>query len=397
MDPNEFLHRIYGRLDGLRQARQLYAPRLAPDFSSFNFILPDEMRLSKIVATLLSPSGNHAQGPAFLNTFLRRIDLEDYLSEAIRAKVNTEVRTNRIDSSMRRMDILIDFGESAVVIENKPWAADQNAQVKDYIKQLEISHPKKHCLLYLSGTDEPPSDDSIEPKDRETLIQEGKLLIKPYTILLDWLSDCKTVCQSERVRNFLDDFSNYIQQQFMGVRDMAEFDQIFDAVTASNEMFQTAMQVANSFNEIKRRLLKKLETQLDEKAKAKGWQLEWEIDYWGRNSYFGIFFFNEQQYYICFEFGGTQCQEWSYGITKKEGKLPDMPKFKECLSRIAPGEQSEWWPWSLYFDEPYRNWLNSHTPWIEIVDDCKLANMIIRKTEAIYKALKQDNLLDELR
>ena len=246
MNPSDFLCRIYGRLDGLRQARKLYAPRLAPDFNSFNFIAPDEMRLSEILATLLRPSGDHAQGAAFLNAFLKRFDLEDYLQEAHRVEVITEAVTNRIDNSMRRMDILLNFGQSAIAIENKPWTYDQNEQVTDYLDQLKKSHPKKHCLIYLSGTGKPPSNESVRQADKERMEKEGRLLIIAYTRLLDWLSDCKAICQAERVRHFLDDFSDYILQQFEGVRDMTEFDQIFNAVTESGEMLKTALQMANS-------------------------------------------------------------------------------------------------------------------------------------------------------
>lgn len=400
MDHSEFLRRIHGRLNGLRQAREMYAPRLAPDFNTFTFIAPDEMRLSEIIATLLYPPGDHAQGAAFLNAFLKRFALEAYLPEVSRdTKVRTEVVTDRIDSSMRRMDILIDFGQSAITIENKPWTYDQNEQVADYLKQLERSHPQKHCLLYLSGTGEPPSDDSIPQADRERFIEEGKLLVIAYTRLLDWLSDCKAICQAERVRHFLDDFSDYIRQQFMGVQDMTEFDQIFNAVTESGETLQMALQVASSVNEIKLKLLNQLEAQLGQKAKAKGWQFKRGIDYWSKYSGFDIFFFSEKQkYYVSFSFDGTECQGWYYGIAKKDEKLPDLPAIWRCLdSNIKTGKSGEWWPWYLYIDAPYLNWRDSHTPWMEIVDGCKLADMIIQKTEAIYEALAKNNLLDALR
>lgn len=42
-----------------------FAPQLAPRFNCFDFIQPDEMMLSKILATLLNPQENHAQGEFF--------------------------------------------------------------------------------------------------------------------------------------------------------------------------------------------------------------------------------------------------------------------------------------------------------------------------------------------
>jgi hypothetical protein len=400
MNPEDFLHRVYGRIDGFRQAQKIYASKLAPDFSVFNFIAPDEMRLSKIIASLIDPLDSHAQEMSFLNAFLKRFTLENYLPVTTGAKVSTEVVTNQIDNSMRRMDILIDFGQSAIVIENKPWAADGYRQVKDYLKQLKNSHPHMHCLLYLSGNGKLPSGESIAEAEMERLIKEKRLLIIAYPQLLDWLSDCRAICHSERVRAFLDDFSYYIQSQFVGVQDM-EFDQIFDAVTESSEMLQTALQVAYSTNEVKQKLLNKLRTQLEEKAKKKGWRLEWPIepiDYWSRYSGFDIYFYNkEQKYYVGFEFGGVECQGLYYGIVKKEEKLPDLPEIRDCLNNnIGFGKTSDLWPWYLNFPEPYISWRTSTTPWMEIIGECKLADMIIQKADAIYKSLAEKNLLERL-
>jgi hypothetical protein len=200
------------------------------------------------------------------------------------------------------------------------------------------------------------------------------------------------------VRHFLDDFSDYILQQFEGVRDMTEFDQIFNAVTESGEMLRTALQMANSVNKIKLKLLNQLEIQLGKKVTAKDWQFKWEVNYEGKDSGFSIFFFSEEQkYYVSFGFDGIECQGWYYGIVKKDENLPDLPKNRDCLNYIASGKTDSWWPWYLYFDEPYRYWRNSEIPWMEIIDNGTLADMIIQKTEAIHEALKKNNLLDSLR
>jgi hypothetical protein len=43
----------------------------AGDFSVFDYIEPDEPRISQIVADLLRPNGKHGQGATFLRQFLK--------------------------------------------------------------------------------------------------------------------------------------------------------------------------------------------------------------------------------------------------------------------------------------------------------------------------------------
>jgi len=54
----ELLLRLHQHLQALRQARVLYASKLAPDFNAIGWFGPDEMRLSWVLKELLSPSGS---------------------------------------------------------------------------------------------------------------------------------------------------------------------------------------------------------------------------------------------------------------------------------------------------------------------------------------------------
>ena len=63
---SQLLSQVYQELKALEIARQRYAKQLSPDFSVFNYIYTDEMMLSRIIADLLNPTGEHAQGTVFL-------------------------------------------------------------------------------------------------------------------------------------------------------------------------------------------------------------------------------------------------------------------------------------------------------------------------------------------
>jgi len=208
----DLLLRLHHRLDALRQARKLYAPKLAAEFNAMGRCGPDELRLSQILKELLSPIGSHAQGAIFLKLFLKCFDLDNFLPIPNNVNVSTEKMTDRLANTMRKMDIHLDFVPAAIAIENKPWAGDQENQCKDYLEQLKRSHPALNCLIYLSGSGEPPSTDSICGTKREQAEKDGRFKIIGYPQLIDWLKDCRRECQADRVSFFLNEFIDYIQK-----------------------------------------------------------------------------------------------------------------------------------------------------------------------------------------
>jgi hypothetical protein len=402
MNVQDFLWRIHNRLEGVRHARELYAPRLAPNFNSLALLRPDEVRLSMVLADLLSPKGVHEQGPLFLELFLKQFELDKFLPNIAQAKVGTEIITDRIAKYLRRMDILIDLGETAIAIENKPWALDQDEQIKDYLTQLNHTHPDGHCLIYLSGTGNAPSEKSLPSKSRESLEAEEKFKIIDYSKLFEWLRDCRIHCQADRVGAFLNEFSDYIQRQFMGINDMTEIEQIANTATETPDTVRTALKVAQAQHEIKQRLLQRFEQQLRKQLNP-NWNLEWAVDYNGKWS--GIAFdfsrtpnsatLASNTCRLWFEFAGPECGQLVYGIWKPKSS-PVLPEITACLDRtIGKGRQNQWWLWYRTFDVPFDDWRQKIEPWHEIANE-RLAPIFIERIEAIHEALHRENLLTVL-
>jgi hypothetical protein len=100
-----------------------FAPQLAPRFNSCNFINPGETKLSEILAMLLNPKGDHAQCELFLKLFFAEIGV-DYPNHKSKIEVKCEALTDKIDNSLRRIDILVAFDDKkfGLAIENKPRA-----------------------------------------------------------------------------------------------------------------------------------------------------------------------------------------------------------------------------------------------------------------------------------
>lgn len=195
---------------------------MASDFSVFSYIWPDENRLSDVLRDLLDPRGSHGQGDTFLAAFLRCIACERCYQPGDSVTVEREFGTDRIYRTQRHLDLLIRINRDqgpveAIAIENKPWAADQENQVDDYLEHLKRCFPEGgYRIVYLTRSGEPPSRNSA--KDPEGLRQQGLLRLMAYVTprsgqpcLMDWLTTCHSVCEAEKIRWFLRDLMEYLR------------------------------------------------------------------------------------------------------------------------------------------------------------------------------------------
>jgi len=187
---------------------------LSTRFSVFDYIYVDENKLSDIIADLLNPRGKHGQCDLYLNEFIKIINRKDLIKSSF-PKVNREMGTTFISRTQRRMDILIEWTTNGIMIENKPWADDQYEQILDYKRNLEKRYNDKFIIVYLSKSYQNPSEESISKNDLDILIQKNQFIqISFENELLLWIKNCIKESQSEKMRHFLQDFSNYINDNF---------------------------------------------------------------------------------------------------------------------------------------------------------------------------------------
>ena len=203
-----------------REATRRLDRFLSTGFNIFRVIRPKENRLSEIIADLLDPSGSHGQQRKFLDAFLRRIIKENDLLESLlkqqSCSVTCERRTDYIESSQRRIDILVGFDNFGLAIENKPWGRDQERQLNDYIRHLSKRYEEdRFCLVYLTPKGRDPEETSIACDPREKLKRESKLICVSYRDdILEWIEECCYLCESDKFRWFLRDFVEYMIDNF---------------------------------------------------------------------------------------------------------------------------------------------------------------------------------------
>jgi PD-(D/E)XK nuclease superfamily len=187
---------------------------LSSDFNVFDYVSPDEVLLSRIITDLIHPEGKHGQGKLFLNQFLKLIGLTDLIAAAP-VTITQEDPTTYINRSGRRIDATIEMGKFAVGVENKPWAADQQTQIRDYAEHLSKKYGRHYLLVYLSSDGNDPSAESISTEDLDRLKEQGLFRTWAYGVeFRGWLTGCYKECQSEKVRWFLRDFIDYVERNF---------------------------------------------------------------------------------------------------------------------------------------------------------------------------------------
>src|SRR5438034_121311 len=172
-----FAGNLQYRMKLLAQTRIHTDRFLATRFNIFDYLEPNENLLSNIIANLVDPTGTHGQGDIFLKELLSLI-CKDVQPTWKSCAVKREDLTTFIDSNRRRIDVLIDFGNRGIAIENKPWAQEQKDQVGDYVAHLRQKFEGNFTIVYLSPDGSKP--ESLKAAVKEQLLSENKLLPIAY-------------------------------------------------------------------------------------------------------------------------------------------------------------------------------------------------------------------------
>ena len=241
------------------------AQRLAPNFSMFKYIYTDEMMLSRMIADLLNPKGDHAQGAIFLSLFLQQLNNAPHYSllDIARTQVKTEVLTFR-SQTQRRMDIYLEIPYTnstntfGICIENKPYAADQPNQLKDYAQELNFAHQDHWHIIYLTQNGREPSTASVPSATFNVWQQHNKCTLLAYPSLSLWLSACAVEAKNNQVAIFLDTFSSFITSKFLGIQDMSEYESIDKIIQQTPESQDAFMQIYKHGVQIKNQLNKQV-------------------------------------------------------------------------------------------------------------------------------------------
>jgi len=243
------------------------------------FDASDEVRLhSRFICSLLDPNSPHYQKELFLELFIKACGLEDFGLNSQIAKVYKEYEN---------IDIYITDGTKHIILENKIYAGDQEAQIKRYIKtiQQENGNEAEIYVLFLSPQGREPTGyslDGLKIKDGRISNEKGDEIAKFKAISYDkeitaWLDLClEETGNLTNLSAVISQYKNVIEKiygKYKGVQmDTNEISKIilenYDIVEEiKNKYFDIAS--SNKLNEFMLNVKTELEKRLSQ---------EWHVD-----------------------------------------------------------------------------------------------------------------------
>lgn len=374
----DLLDAVRIRAASLAEAKQRYAAELAPDFNLVDHLRNNEVALSRYLGLLLDTKGVHGQGELFLRGLLQRLEQPGFEPQDL-LRVELEQRTH----SGRFLDIYLEFRGGVIGIENKPWAADQDKQLEDYARFLQLSARGGQWLLVYACNWE-PSEASLHPAQREALEQTGNFLRLDFLQIAEWLDDSACHTRAPKVRLFVEALSAYVRQQVNGESDVSEAEQIKAVILQKPEHLEAALKVAQSIEQVKSQVLAEFKNALDQALKAEGLGLVWEEPALlsGRASAgFGVKLHPAHQLHLRFEFVAAKLNGLEWGICRDDAKIKLNAAHIELIadamdSHFGVGQRGANWPWypgtgprdSVLHDNE-RNWATAAEPWLRMQDD----------------------------
>lgn len=229
-----------------------------------------EMDHSRMIGALLDPKGKHGQGEVFLLAFLEvfwpEVKLPLYHPSVVLEKDFGPVKGSGDTISGGRIDITIYPGNTAtpIVIENKPWARDQQLQLLRYYNNFS-----QNCrLIYLTLDGADPSPESLGHLDKNICKCHSYA-----TDLLRWIERCiQLSAHIPFIRESLAQYANIIKRMTNQNEDAQMSKQIVDSVLESDSLVQSFFYLTANSEKVKRAIAERLKQDLKVKMQAKGYK-----------------------------------------------------------------------------------------------------------------------------
>ncbi len=186
-------------------------------FSIFKYIKFNEDKFSDILADILNPESEHGQGDTFLRAFISILEINLNKKDYNYPNIIREAYTKQSINTLRRMDILIDWGDFGIMIENKPKHKDEPNQLIDYYTDLKNKYNNdRFIIVFMSKSNRYPSENSLPKKLKDTLTKDKQYFHFNYeNHFVNWINLCILDCKSERYRWFLKDFKKYVTSKYL--------------------------------------------------------------------------------------------------------------------------------------------------------------------------------------
>lgn len=348
---------LLGFSRNLRRVDQLLSKRNGEDFNVFrvlNIRRYETRTHTPMLRELLDPQGSHGQGAAFLKLFLQQCGIQEFDAET--ATVQEEYHIGQIsDATGGRIDLFLRdrVGAYRIGIENKIDALEQVNQIQRYQQFL-----KQGVLLYLTL-------DGAEPTSYDPSVHE-KVEVKSISYkhhIASWLEACRChAATSPLVRETISQYLHLVRELTHQTENKTMSQAMAEAALRDQEELNAFFALCDARKEVEKRIIEKLETQIDEIAADLGVARLARLNNFGEK-FCGFSFVTpalaENNLTIRFEFGGPNGGGFYYGFKLKDLSQP-VPKSSELQELFdqsfgISSKRENWWVAWAYWHE-YQSW-----------------------------------------
>ena len=354
-------------------AKLRYQAELAPDFSLMDWLKNDELALSRYLRFLLSPDETHGQSSLFLKGFLSLIEKSGHDSPITTGGSHHKVRVDYevTIENRRKIDLLMTSSEGFIAIENKPWAADQENQLRDYALWLN-KRERPWKLIYLCNQD--PGEWTLPDNTPEALKQH--IITISWHEVVKWLNECLLHVRAGTVKIFVESLIKYINQSINGEFIMDNSRELSEIIRKDSYSIESAFMIFNQMNEVRNDLFKGFISDLNASFINHPYSIKIsDGDLSKRGTNFYIPLSPDGNYSLCWEFEYTGYYGLFFGISGVSLIEGQSAKIAAAMSEIFPhtqGKSSEYWSWwSRGFDLQGKNriprdWGNDGVVWAKL-------------------------------
>jgi hypothetical protein len=369
-------------------------------FNALNYLRVNETDLSRCIAGLLDPMGEHGQGDVFLRLFLEALGFEEW-AEAADWSVQTEALTRR----RRRLDIQLTSNRVIIGIENKPWAIDQDRQLQDYAEHLDEkarAFGVDWLLVYLC--DSVPSGDCIDEEILRAHTEERRFVQLNFRQVEQWLLGAASRVQAgehtRHLRSFLESLAGFVRRHVSTEMDMGECPGLFEAIVSNEASLAASFAVAGAIQRAKARILDEWIDGLEAALGADGFRVLCEREkLLSGKAYSVLSIVFEESQDLMFKLGFERMghNEFIWGIAKRDTNVGEVPeRWAEVHARmtraLGSGRDSRHWPWYSLDTLPVLghripNWRDRHEPWLLLRGDSTGAS-IMQRVHSIARTVR---------
>lgn len=356
-------------------------------FYIFNVIglRTEEVRLhSALIAELLNPKGNHGVSYLFLQAFLDLLGIEDNYIDYTRCSLNIKERAighiTKTEGGI--IDIIIEDGTRAIIIENKIYAKDQANQLLRYYNYGKKEFPNGFQLLYLTLNGNDPHSCSLGGK------KIGYRTISYKTDIIDWLVRCYDIAKRKQLTQaVIKQYSELIKQLTNKDEDMQYVEKKMSLMLAPENALAVG-EILIMQNEWLEKLIDRfIWSPLKQFAKTKG--LKFDKDCTGK--YSGAWVYKQEWKHYGIQVMADKANWYGdmylgiswYGENNPKGKYK-IPIRKKNKLNCLEDEPCKDWPYGWEYLEPFRNW------------DCYLTEEIVQGKVVEYIKEKFEQILTEI-